>query len=168
MTQKHTSGFTLVELLVVVLIIVTLVTIAAPSYLRSEERARATEAMEVVKAANDAVYAYAAERGECPVSFDKILVTIPGTTESPTTVKGKYFTYTLNAATSALIPGTNCGGVLATRHSKDTNRNYMIWNPYQVIDSRTKKRTLACTASEKKGIATCKAIGVYTNSFSPN
>ena len=147
------QGFTLIELLVVVLIIGILTAIAMPNYSRAIEKSRATEAMNIVKAANDAVYSYAAERAVCPASFDKLLIGIPGIV-SGTTATTKDFTYQLNAATNAPIPGTNCGGVVAERKGG----KYKIWNPYKVIDATTKKRTLACTGD----VGTCKALGLYT------
>lgn len=152
MTNK---GFSLMELLTVVLIIGILTAIALPGYNRGVEKARATEAMEGVKHLNDAVYAYAAERSACPPSFQKLLITMPGTLNSDgTQVEAKYFTYYLNSATNAKIPGTGCGGVVAQRK----NGTYKIWNPYKVINADTKARSLACTGNE----SICKALGVYT------
>lgn len=162
--QNLRGGFTLIELLVVVLIIGVLTSIALPNYTRSVEKARATEAMNIIKSVNDAVYAYAAERNACPASFDKVLVGIPGTKTSDTVITGKYFKYTLNAATNAVIPGTACGGVVAERTEGDV---YRIWNPYAVIDASTKKRTLACTSSTARGQGICKTLGIYTAS-TPN
>ena len=152
------KGFTLVELLVVVLIIGILTAIAMPNYTRAIEKSRATEAMNIVKAANDAVYSYAAERGICPASFDKLIIEIPGTV-SGTTITAKYYTYQLNAATNANIPGTSCGGVVAER----IGGSYKIWNPYKVINDTSKKRTLACTGDE----GVCKSLGLYTT-MTPN
>jgi len=155
------KGFTLVEILVVVLIIGILSSVALPNYQRSIEKTRATEAMNNIKAANDAVYAFAAERNKCPETFKKILITIPGDDTAGTMVAGKYFNYYLNAATSAPIPGTPCGGIVAERIGGD----YVIWNPYATTDSG--KRTLACMSDTKKGIGVCKSLGIYTERFHP-
>ena len=154
-------GFTLIEMLIVTLIVAILTSIALPEYTRSIEKARATEAMDVVKALNDAVYAYTAEQNKCPNSFNKLLVTVPNfdaSAASDTKWNTKYFEYSLNAATNVLIPGTSCGGVVAV--SKE--EGYKIWNPYKVINDTNKKRTLACTGTSKTAIGICKALGIYT------
>lgn len=157
------KGFTLIEMLTVVLIIGVLTAMALPNYTRSLEKARATEAMNMVRAANDAVYAYAAERNKCPESFRKIMISIPGTSTNDTTVTAKHFIYRLNSATNAPIPGTDCGGVVAER----SDGSYKIWNPYRIINAEG-KRTLACAATNKEGIGACKALGFYTTAVVPN
>ena len=155
--QGKNLGFTLVEMLVVVLIIGVLTSIAAPTYIRSIEKSRATEAMNMVKSLNDAVYAYAAERNACPPAFSKLLVEVPGNANTEgTEVTGKFFKYMLNAATNAPIPGTNCGGVVAERLDVDI---YRIWNPYSTAGD---KRTLACNGDNDEAINTCKSMNIYT------
>ncbi len=158
---QNRKGFTLIELLIAVIIVGILSSIALPNYTRSVEKARATEAMNIIKAANDAVYAYAAERTKCPESFSKILVSIPGT-QSATVVTGKHFKYYLNKATLSPIPGTSCGGIVAEREGGSAS--YKIWNPYQTTAAG--KRTLACTGTGK-GIGVCKALGLYDATKQP-
>lgn len=153
------KGFTLVEMLVVVLIIGILSSIALPNYMRSIEKSRATEAMNMVKAINDAIYAYAAERASCPPAFSKLLVELPGTTISDTEVQSKYFRYKLKGATHAQVPGTNCPGVVAERLGGDV---YRIWNPYG--SAVNGKRTLACNGDNNAAIGVCKSMNIYTTS----
>lgn len=159
--QVNQRGFTLIELLTVVVIISILTAIALPNYRDSVEKSRATEAMGLVKAANEAVYSYSSERGgTCPASFDKLIVNIPGERSAGgTVISTKYFDYKLNAATNAPVPGSNCGGVVAERKSV----GYKIWNPNTIINASTKKRGLACTGTGRaKDI--CETLKMYTTS----
>lgn len=170
MNQK---GFTLMELLVTVMILGILTSIAVPQYMRSLERARATEAMTGLKALNDAVYAYAAGRpgfAGCPTQFKKLSVTMPG---SVTTVGGrevlrsKDFEYTLNAATGALIPGTDCPGVTAKRLGV-AKYDYVIWNPF-IKGTSGKGASLACFSPDnlETSRAVCDSLDLYTAGATP-
>ena len=165
------KGFTLMELLVTVLILGVLLAIAVPRYTRSLERARATEAMVVVKALNDAVYAYAAGRSggaaACPASFSKLAVAVEnasGTVPTATTFMTRNFLFTLNSATNAPIPGTNCPGVTATR--RGTSYQYVIWNPY-TIGTSGQARSLACTGNTDEERAVCESLDLYTPGITP-
>ncbi len=155
MKQK---GFSLIELLVVVLIIGVLSSIALPSYTRSVEKSRATEAMQLIKAFNEAIYTYFAERNTCPTKLSKLLVSVQGTTLSDAKIQAKYFTYDIGSTETAKIPGTDCYGVLAQRQG--SGLSYKIWNPYQA-EASTKKRNLQCDGSTAKDITICKALGIY-------
>ena len=158
------AGFTLVELLVVVLIVGVLTSIALPQYMLSIERSRAMEAMIDVKAINDAVYAYAAGRpdGGCPDNFKKLVISIPGTLlEGNTQLRTRDFTYELNRATNAYIPGTNCPGVVAIRNASE-KYDYQLWNPYRSGTSG-QGATLACTGTEGKGKKICDSFQMYTS-----
>ncbi len=167
----NTKGFTLMELLITVLILGILMSMALPQYTRSLERSRATEAMTGLKALNDAVYAYAAERdGEdrCPASFNKLLITLPGDLgEDGSTLTTNDFVYRLNAATGALVPGTDCPGVTATRRG-GAKYDYVIWNPY-VVGTAGKGTSLACTSpgNQKTSLAVCESLNLYTQDASP-
>ena len=73
------KGFTLVELLVVVLIIGILAAVAVPQYGKAVERARASEAFILLKSVHQAAQAYQMEHGTYPDSFDELAVSIPWT-----------------------------------------------------------------------------------------
>ncbi len=143
--NKH--GFTLMELLMVVLIIGVLSSLALPQYMRSIERSRATEAMSSIKALNDAVYAFAAGRSgdnACPTSFRRLVVSFPpeSLNESGDTITTTNFIYRINSASNAPIAGTDCAGVTAQRNAGD-KFDYVIWNPY-IAGNAGRGRVLAC------------------------
>jgi prepilin-type N-terminal cleavage/methylation domain-containing protein len=65
-------GFTLIELLVVLAIVALLVTIAAPRYVDSVERARETTLRSSLAVMRDAIDQFAADRGRYPDSLDEL------------------------------------------------------------------------------------------------
>ena len=72
-------GFTLIELLVVVLIIGILAAVALPQYQKAVERARASEALPLLKSVYQAAQNYQLANGEWPTKFDELAVEIPWT-----------------------------------------------------------------------------------------
>ena len=159
------KGFTLIELLTVVLIVAVLTSIALPQYMRAAERSRATEAMSVLKTFNDAVYAYAAGRTgatSCPTTFNKLNVSIAGQlNDDKNILTTRDFSYKINAATNAKIPGTTCSGVTATRQGGD-KYNYVIWNPY-VVGTTGKGASLACWSNKPQSVDICKSLNIYSS-----
>ncbi len=149
-------GFTLIEVLTVVIIIGVLVSVALPMYTRAVERSRATEAMASIKALNDGIYAYYADKDVCPNSFKKLIVSLPGASENGSSVTSKYFVFTMPTTTPS-VPGTSCHGVLATR--RGNSYSYTLWNPY--VSQGGKALALQCDASGDKNIAICESLGLY-------
>lgn len=163
-----TKGFTLVEVLTVVVIISVLVSIALPQYTRAIERSRATEAMSAVKAINDSIYIYFTERESCPTRFSQLAATLPTVNESATSIETKFFRFDL-AGASVPVPGTDgqCNGVLATRIHGGSYA-YTIWNPY-TRGTTGKDLALQCapvTSTDQKSITICKSLGLYRESSS--
>ena len=151
--NKH--GFTLIEVLTVVIIIGILVAVALPMYTRAIERSRAAEAMTAIKALNDGIYAYYADKDSCPNSFRKLLVSVPSVSEDGSGASSKYFEFSMTAA--ANVPGTGCPGVLATHQGG--SYGYTLWNPY--ASKGGKALALQCDASDDKDIAICESLGLY-------
>jgi general secretion pathway protein G len=90
--MRHRSGFTLVELLVVMAIIAVLLTIAVPRYYASLDRSKEVVLKENLYQMRDAIGKYYADRGKYPESLaalesDKYLRKVPvdPITESTTT-----------------------------------------------------------------------------------
>ncbi len=78
-TNFNNFGFTLIELLVVVLIIGILAAVAMPQYQKAVEKARASEALPILKSVYQAAQTYQMANGEWPTKFDELAVEIPWT-----------------------------------------------------------------------------------------
>ena len=75
--NQNSGGFTLIEVLVVVLIIGILTSIALPQYQRSVQKARLTEAAQVLKVLGDAEQVYYATYNRYATNLDELDVTPP-------------------------------------------------------------------------------------------
>lgn len=69
---RGTSGFTLIELIVVMAIVALLVSIAAPRYLHSVEHARENTLRTSLNVMRDAIDKFAADRGRYPDVLDEL------------------------------------------------------------------------------------------------
>lgn len=153
------KGFTLIEVLTVVLIVSILAAVAMPVYTRAIERSRAMEAMSNVKAINDAIYVYHADKERCPSKFKQLVVTLPvaGTLDSAS-VNTKYFTFTLGAA-PVNVPGTPCPGVVGARLNGG-DYQYSIYNSYQSVQGKAASLSCAAESDNTKSQAICDALGL--------
>ena len=127
------TGFTLIEVLIVVIIVAVLSSVAMPKYSRSVERSRATEAIGMVQQVDDAIYAYYTEHQTCPTKFSQLAVSMPVSgADTSSSVSTDNFTYTLRTSASSTnynVPATSCAGVLAERINSSKYK-YYIWRNY--------------------------------------
>ena len=118
------QGFTLIEMLVVVLIIGILSAVALPQYQKSVDRARTTEAMMATKTILDAAAIYAASMRACPTSFSDLTIKIKET--------GKDWSYELGN-----VGARNCAVIVkSTKDNKIKGRHVYVKNPsYEGVPS---------------------------------
>ncbi len=97
--MENKQAFTLIELLVVVLIIGILAAVALPQYQKVVEKARASEALSMMKTIADASRAYYMANGNYPQNIDELDIEIPGTSITNfgvRRVQSKWFEYGTN------------------------------------------------------------------------
>ena len=96
---KHVNskGFTLLELLVVVMIIGLLSSIAIPQYSRSVHRAEMMEGLSHGKTIYDAALRYKSVNGSAPLSFSQLDVGFAGASLSGNSLRDGAFIYILNS-----------------------------------------------------------------------
>ena len=71
--RAHASGFTLIELLVVMAILATLLSIAAPRYFESVDRAKEAALKTDLRMFRDAIDKYRADTGRLPETLQRLV-----------------------------------------------------------------------------------------------
>lgn len=158
MKNINKKGFTLIEMLVVVLIIGILAAVALPQYFKAVEKSRSSEALSVMGSISaamergrlvDANNHYPAALSELDIEFNNA----DGTAATETTINTTNFTITLYGVGAA--PSNN-SYVEAVR--KGATSGYKLKRMYY-----TGKVT--CTDSTDTGVSTsgmCKSLGLQT------
>lgn len=136
------KGFTLMELLVVVLLISILAAIAVPQYFNAIERQRSVEGLGVLSDIEKAQMRFAAINEAFTTDFSNLDIDL-GDTTSGSTYETRNFTYTLNA-----------GNATAER----TSGEYALKVIYSGIESGTKE--LCCESHEGAKDGICDIINV--------
>jgi len=110
--SKRSRGFTLVELLVVVMIIAILATVGLPQYFRTVERSRLAEATNLCSAYNTAQQRYYMVKSAHATTFNNLDI------DPPTmkffnigTVGGSATVFNLTLARNTAAPGAGAPGV---------------------------------------------------------
>ena len=75
--ENNKKGFTLLELLVVVLIIGILAAIALPQYNRVVEKSKSAQALTILKAVSESIQRYYLVNGTYPTDFNQLDIEIP-------------------------------------------------------------------------------------------
>lgn len=104
--KNYKKGFTLLELLVVVLIIGILAAVALPQYRKAVERARMTEAITSVETIYRAQQDYYAVNGQYTRNINELIIDFPGEDVSYGSIsakQGKYFTFTSSNKTGDFV-----------------------------------------------------------------
>ena len=116
MLRKNQGGFTLVELMIVVIIVGILAAVAIPMYQGATERAKASEAVAALGTIRGALRVYYAEHGTYvnAAFIDNALVTVNSILDVSTTdLMGRYFSsacYTFDGIAAANAYSIECLG----------------------------------------------------------
>ena len=98
MKQQKRAGFTLLELLVVIVIVAILASLALPQFLKTFNKAREAEASSVLGTVLGAVFAYRQEKTFWPTAVNQTAVDLPvgsnWTYAAPTGTTGNTLTIT--------------------------------------------------------------------------
>lgn len=140
------KGFTLVELLVVVLIIGVLSAIALPQYTTAVERSRSVEALSLLSSISDSAQRYYIQHGVWPeaAQWEVLDIDVPS---NPSGRGGKNFVVTM-------IPNEDPEKfVVSAERLLDDGKYYLIFDLTDNVDSDTITVKRSCSASAASYVA---------------
>ena len=160
--NENIKGFTLIEVLVVVLIIGILAAIALPQYQKAVEKSHAAEALANIRTIVNNVelcHLQNGTNGICSVSPAEWAIDLTGGTwqnvEGTPVYVTKYFAYSLEDG--AGIIANRCKGTCPTPFSWDTELEYWLWGDYPT--SNDGSRAIECNPITSLGVTICEALG---------
>ncbi len=156
-SNSRLGGFTLIELLVVVLIIGILSAIALPQYTMSVEKARAAEALQMIRSIADANRRYFMANGEYATDLADLDIEIAGEDSTTGSVKRKNTKFFQYGPVSADSGGDADAIALAVR--LPIHRAYTL----AIFSS---KQGVYCKHYNSEGYRICKAFGASGNADS--
>jgi Tfp pilus assembly protein PilE len=107
-SASKSSGFTLLELMLIVTIIGMIAAITIPNFTKLAHKSRRTEAYNALHGIAVAQFAYFHEHGVYAPDFPTLGFQLEGGVEiDPTTLRGPYYTYTLTPITLGGVPNAN-------------------------------------------------------------
>ncbi|MDB4677849.1 prepilin-type N-terminal cleavage/methylation domain-containing protein [Synechococcus sp. AH-551-A21] len=141
LTTTHNNGFTLTEILAVIVIVGILSTIALPNYLNQLNRTRQSEAAAAITQLQNAIVAYADENGIYPTSWNDLNEVAAIMTPSGVTSQNDFEKMTLASSGCEQNNQNNCYTVKAF-HS---NQNSLYTLSARPVDtSRKNYNVIAC------------------------
>ncbi|WP_428078642.1 type IV pilin protein [Candidatus Avelusimicrobium alvi] len=151
--NRYQSGFTLVELLAVVLIIAVLTSVALPQYRRSVHRAEAMEALVNLKTLFDSAKRYRSANSEAPLKLNGLDVSFfDADTPDASTFnigKFKYLFYT-DRISACRISGTGA--------STYSDTYCLVMSYKRDIGGTTYKDLLVCNSGSSKWKHVCESL----------
>ena len=154
--NNRQPGFTLIELLVVVLIIGILAAVAVPQYQKAVEKARAMQAVAIVKAIGDAQEVYFLDNSAYATSLTELDIEVPGT-DCVTNGKNRkcvgYFDFGVDSIT---LPNT----IALSDRRWEIIKNDQITNAHYVIFRLPEDPTIYCYPTNNSSLGTdlCRTL----------